>query len=160
MGMTKHRILILLTALYPLTPGSAASATDWVEFGPARGMTVQYPRDIFPVDAGRGDHDGTIFATLDGRARLNLFTIANDRHETPRQFLKRSFPEDRRALTYDRVASNFFAVSESKKGRIYYRRCNFGRDGLIRCVDLQYPANEKRAWDEIVTRVSLSLRQR
>ena len=158
--MTKRKWLILLVTLGPFWPSSGATASEWVVFGPVRGMTVQYPRDVFPVDAGRGDHDGTLFATRDGRARLNLFTITNDRHETPRQFLRRSFPEDRRALTYDRVASNFFAVSESKNGRIYYRRCNFVRDGLIRCVDLQYPASEKRAWDEIVTRISLSLRPR
>ena len=157
--MTKPKFLILLVTPCILMP-VPASAADWVVFEPVRGLIVQYPRDVFPVDAGAGDHDGKVFATEDGRARLNLFTITNDRHETPKQFLRRSFPEDRRVLDYDRVASNFFAVSKSKNGRIYYRRCNFPNDGVIRCVDLQYPAREERAWDDIVTRISLSLRPR
>jgi hypothetical protein len=43
---------------------------------------------------------------------------------------------------------------------IYYSRCNFSRFGTpaIHCVDLVYPAREERAWDAIVTRISLSLR--
>jgi hypothetical protein len=31
---------------------------------------------------------------------------------------------------------------------------------MIHCVDLRYPRGEKRAWDRIVTRISLSLRPR
>jgi hypothetical protein len=31
---------------------------------------------------------------------------------------------------------------------------------MIHCIDLQYPRREKRAWDAIVTRISLSLRPR
>jgi hypothetical protein len=43
---------------------------------------------------------------------------------------------------------------------IYYRRCNFSqrRGPSIHCFDLVYPEGKKRAWDEIVTRISLSLR--
>jgi hypothetical protein len=40
---------------------------------------------------------------------------------------------------------------------IYYSRCNFG-GAAIHCFDLAYPQAEKRAWDAIVTRISLSLR--
>jgi hypothetical protein len=45
-------------------------------------------------------------------------------------------------------------------GSIYYSRCNSseGRAGAVHCFDLVYPQEEERAWDPVVTRISLSLR--
>jgi hypothetical protein len=137
---------------------NAAPSHEWTTFS-RRGLAVEYPRDVF-TDAGPGEHDGRLFTTPDKRARLTVFTLSNERGATPAQFLRRAFPESRRNLTYDRVASNFFAVSEPKNGLVLYRRCNFSRGALIHCIDLQYPRREQRAWDAIVTRISLSLRPR
>jgi hypothetical protein len=43
---------------------------------------------------------------------------------------------------------------------ILYSRCNFsgGARGVIHCFDMKYPQEEKRSWDAVVTRISLSLR--
>jgi hypothetical protein len=61
---------------------------------------------------------------------------------------------------YRRVTPSFFAISAEREGMIYYSRCNFStlRGATIHCFDLVYPQSEKRAWDAIVTRISLSLR--
>jgi hypothetical protein len=148
-------ILILLGS----QASTALTNLNWSTFA-ANGMTVQYPPDVFSIQAGASEHRGTLFVTPDERARLEIFTLANQRGETPAQFLRRTFPDDRRQLDYDRVARNFFAVSQERNGRVYYRRCNFIDSGVIHCIDIQYPMSEKRAWDDIVTRVSLSLRPR
>jgi hypothetical protein len=148
-------ILILLGS----QASSALTNPSWSTFA-ANGMTVQYPPGVFSIQAGASEHQGMLFFTPDKRARLEIFTLANQRGETPAQFLGRIFPDDRRQLHYDRVARNFFAVSQERNGRVLYRRCNFVDSGVIHCIDLQYPLSEKRAWDDIVTRVSLSLRPR
>jgi hypothetical protein len=59
-----------------------------------------------------------------------------------------------------RIARSFFAISSERDGVILYSRCNFsgGARGVIHCFDLKYPQQEKRAWDAVVTRISLSLR--
>jgi hypothetical protein len=45
-----------------------------------------------------------------------------------------------------------------QRRKIYYSRCNFSRSSnTIHCFDLKYPAHEKRAWDDVVTRISRSL---
>jgi hypothetical protein len=48
------------------------------------------------------------------------------------------------------------------KWLIFYSRCNFsdGSEGRIHCIFISYPKREKRMWDDIVTRMSLSLRVR
>ena len=158
--MPNPRAIYLALSLtgFALPPAQAAPH-DWATLS-HDGAVVQVPRDVFPVAAGEGEPRGRLLATPDGRARLHVFTVGNERGESPAQFLARVFPRDRGQLTYQRVARNFFAVSQpAEGGRILYRRCNFVRD-VIHCVDLQYPRSEKRAWDAIVTRISLSLRPR
>jgi hypothetical protein len=146
-----------LTAL--ALPSALAAPHDWTTLR-HDGATVQVPRDVFAAEAGEGDPKGRLLATPEGRAHLHVFTVRNEHGESPAQFLARVFPRDRGRLTYERVARNFFAVSQPAGGkRILYRRCNFvGAE--IHCVDLQYPLAEKRAFDGIVTRISLSLRPR
>jgi hypothetical protein len=152
--------LICSTLVIVLSLASAASAApshEWTTYS-QEGLSVEYPRDVF-ANAEPGQHGRRLFKTSDGRAGLTIFTVRNNREESPAQFLRRSFPENRQNLTYDRVARHFFAISEAKNGLTLYRRCNF-RSGYIHCINLEYPAREERAWDAIVTRISLSLRPR
>ena len=50
-----------------------------------------------------------------------------------------------------------FHVADFTGSRAEHRRCNFDAR-MIHCIDLTYPLEEKRAWDETVTRISRSLR--
>src|SRR5262249_6977633 len=150
---------VAAAVLLPLPVAMAQSDAQWRVFTNTDGTMVQYPADVFPSDRVAESADGSVFTTCDDRAQLQIFTVRNERNESPAQYLTRVFPTDRRLLDYDRVASNFFAVSENREDRILYRRCNFV-DRLIHCIDLNYPRREKLAWDGIVTRISLSLRPR
>jgi hypothetical protein len=77
--------------------------------------------------------------------------------DTPAAFLAKKRPPAR--IQYKRVTSRFFAVSSYRGDKVWYDRCNFsGR--LVHCVLINYPAREERDWDDIVTRISLSLRGR
>jgi hypothetical protein len=143
-----------------LQSAQAGPRAAWTTLGDGQGTAVPYPADIFSVKTTEPDTPGLIFTTADGRARLHVFVRPNDRNETPAQFIKRVIVDDRRTLTYQRVTRDFFVFSAPEGERILYRRCNFARDRLIHCVDLRYPRGEKRAWDAIVTRISLSLRPR
>src|SRR5437762_12721580 len=121
-----------VAGLLPLPRAAAQSVAAWTIFTDANNTSVQYPSGVFPLEAGEGVPPGSVFTTRDGRARLHIFTARNDRGESPGQYLKRVFPHNRRQLDYDRVASNFFAVSENRGDRILYRRCNFS-NRLIHC---------------------------
>ncbi len=50
----------------------------------------------------------------------------------------------------------FFAVSSYKGDYVWYNRCNF-TGGYVHCVLINYPRAWERAWDGMVTRISLSL---
>jgi hypothetical protein len=142
--------------------GHAFAATrneEWRTLAvPDFGTRVQYPAGIFSVPEGKPEKGiGERLSTEDGRATLSVYSHPNESGDTPASYLSHYLRTPRRQLDYQRVTPAFFAISAVKDDTIYYSRCNFSRSA-IHCFDLVYPAREKRAWDAIVTRISLSLR--
>jgi hypothetical protein len=136
---------------------------DWRTYvDPDRGTTVEYPAAVFSVQAGAPERgSGEEFRTQDGRARLIIYTLPNEERRSPRSYLERHLLLAPGVLEYTRVTRRFFAVSGTRDADVFYSRCNFphGRRGDMRCIFLQYPQRETKAWDAIVTRISLSLRE-
>jgi hypothetical protein len=151
--------LVMSAAFLVVGCASSIAQQRWVEYTDARGTRVEYPQDLFSVRKG-AEGGGPVLMSRDGRARLHMFSMDNPKALAPREFMRSNFPASRSTLTYDRVARNFFALSTRREGMIVYLRCNFSsaRGGTLHCVDIRYPASEKRAWDEIVTRISRSVR--
>ena len=91
---------------------------------------------------------------------MSIYARPNEAGENPKTYLKNNLRLERSALDYVRIARSFFAISSERDGVILYSRCNFsgGARGVIHCFDLKYPQEEKRSWDAVVTRISLSLR--
>jgi len=143
-------------------PGYAVSALgnpDWRTLAvPDFGTQVQYPAGIFSHPDGKPEKGvGERLSTDDGRATLSVYSRPNESGDTPASYLNNYLRTPRTVLDYQRVTPSFFAISAVKDDTIYYSRCNFSRSA-IHCFDLVYPEREKRAWDAIVTRISLSLR--
>ena len=136
-----------------------AGALDWQTFRvPKYGTRVEYPARIFVAVREPEKGVGQRFESDDGRAVLSIYARENEDGDTPVSYLRKNLRQ--RGLDYERVTRSFFAISMERDGTIYYSRCNFSRSagGSIHCFDLIYPQNEKRAWDPVVTRISLSLR--
>jgi hypothetical protein len=127
----------------------------------ASGMRVDYPAGIFTVDLGPSDKGpGRVLRSEDGAAGFAFYVQPNMEHDTPASFLRSRLSAQATKISYVRVTERFVAVSGVQGGRIRYSRCNFpdGPSGPIHCMELVYSKSEKRFWDPIVTRVSLSLR--
>ena len=123
------------------------------------GLTFDLPVHIFPLDSAKEGRPGTVFSSSDGRASARVFSMSNDANDPPRKYLARIANPDAATFTYVRTAPTFFVASGTQEGRIFYRRCNFFRaEKRIGCLQLDYPQQEKRAWDAAVTRMSHSLR--
>jgi hypothetical protein len=136
-----------------------AASLDWQSFKvPEYGTRVDYPARLF-VPAGKAEKGvGQRFESDDGRAVLSIYARENEEGDTPASYLKKYLRQQ--ALDYQRITRSFFAISMEREETIFYSRCNFSRSarGSIHCFDLVYPYEEKRAWDPVVTRISLSLR--
>ena len=163
----KTGLLVSTSALLFIT-GSAVAALhpgdmqlNW-SVAESSGMRVDYPAGVFTVDGGPANKGpGRALRSADGTAGLVFYVQENAQRDTPSSFFssRLSAAPDTK-IDYRRVTDRFVAVSGVREGRIYYSRCNFpnGAFGPIHCVELVYNETEKRLWDSIVTRISLSLR--
>jgi hypothetical protein len=125
------------------------------------GTRLDVPGAVFALPDGPANRGvGRQFKTPDGRASLAVYSQSNDARDTPASYLRKNLKSPRTALDYERVTSEFFAISAVMRGSIYYSRCNFSHNTgrAIHCFDLKYPVQEKQSWDDIVTRMSRSLR--
>jgi hypothetical protein len=156
----------LVIILVPLVWSAQAQAqsresVDWRTFEvPDFGTKIQYPAGVFSP-AGKPEKGvGQRFERADGRAALSIYSRPNEAGENPATYLRHNLRVGRSALDYLRITRSFFAISSERDGVILYSRCNFsgGRRGAIHCFDLKYPQEEKRSWDAVVTRISLSVR--
>jgi hypothetical protein len=164
-AMTKYYACLAAMTLLALIPNAQARVeeqgpADWRTFEvPDFGTRIQYPANIF-TPAGQPEMGlGQRFERADGRAVLSIYARAN-KGETPRTYLRKHLRVERSKLDYVRIARSFFAISSERDGVVLYSRCNFsgGASGVIHCFDMKYPQEEKRSWDAVVTRISLSLR--
>jgi hypothetical protein len=154
----KMLVTVPLLIFVAATAIASAQPVRWTRYSiPSTGTSVDMPSSIFTErgEVPDGFAYGQRFTTADGQADLTIQTLPNDRNETPAAFLAgRHPPAD---IQYKRITSRFFAVSSHKHDKVWYDRCNFARR-FIHCVMINYPAREEHDWDDIVTRISLSLR--
>jgi hypothetical protein len=163
--MRHFTIIAAMLATFAVAPAAAQrdslAVKDWQVFiEPQSGTRVDYPADIFSHSSGQSERGiGERFRTADGEAILEVYSLPNAPQFTPDGFLRANLQTPRTELEYQRVTPSFFAISNVRDGVIYYSRCNFSRGrALISCIDLKYPEQQKRAWDDVVTRISRSLR--
>ena len=133
--MTTLRLLaVLVISVVPATV--VAAGIEWQRYAVAStGANVEIPVTIFSKDAELPDGGaGRRFYTDDRRADLTVQSVANPANDSPATFLAKKIRND----------------------RIWYNRCNRSA-GYMNCVLINYPAAEKRQWDQVVTRISHSL---
>jgi hypothetical protein len=150
----RNCITALLICLVPMA--AFADSTEWQKYViPSTGAKVDIPVSIFTEDAGPPEGaTGRRFFTRDHRANLTLQSVPNLENDSPATFLAKQRPPA--AIQYKRITPRFFAVSSVRDGRTWYNRCNRVNQ-YMNCVLINYPAAEDRQWDDVVTRISLSL---
>jgi hypothetical protein len=124
---------------------------------PESGASVDIPLGIFTEQGGKPETGaGGRFLTSDHRANLTVQSVSTE-GLSPARFLATKNPPSH--IVYKRITDRFFVVSSFRNDKIWYNRCNFAGP-TANCVLINYPANEKRQWDGIVTRISNTLASR
>lgn len=151
--------IFLLCALgLTWTQSAGAQSWNWSRYtNDSLGLAIDLPIDLFSVDGGPTKKvSGQSFRTADGRADVGVYSISNDARDSPDRFLRKRFSLPSQTVVYRHVRNGVLAVSGFRDDKIWYARCNFAAL-RVNCVALNYPANEKRSWDPIVTRISNTL---
>jgi hypothetical protein len=153
--MSAHRLFAALVISFIPAVAEAAN-TQWQRYViPSTDANVDIPVSIFIQDAGPPEGGtGRRFLTDDRRADLTVQSVPNPENYSPATFLANKHPPP--DIIYKRVMPDFFVVSSIRNDRIWYNRCNRS-ERYMNCVLINYPAAEKRQWDDLVTQVSHTL---
>ena len=102
--------------------------------------------------------EGSRFLSPDGRSSLVLYALARKDGESVDQHMRWFARLNGEEVTYLKRGRGWIVVSGYKGDRIYYRKARLGCGGAVwHHVALEYPAENKRAYDGIVTAISQSL---
>jgi hypothetical protein len=140
--------------------GPAVAPLGWRTYViPEFGTRIDYPAGILAPAGAPKTGTGETFESQDGRAVLSVYARENTAGESPASYLRNNLRVPPTGLDYQRITRSFFAISMERAGVIHYSRCNFSgtNGGATHCFDLTYPQEDKRVWDPVVTRISLSL---
>ena len=153
-------IAALAVSYAPHLAASTGGPHAWQSYRePSSGVTVNFPRDLFPVDAGPSlVGTGHVYSSPDKHAFMAVFSvpIPADGRNPVEDLVRDGELKNGAVVTYRRVARRFFVASGFDGDSIFYDRCNF-TDSSEKCVHIEYPKKQIRSWDKIVTRISLSL---
>jgi hypothetical protein len=151
---------VLAVALAALTPAAPHAQAKWLTYTNVRfAFAVDYPADLFPGYVESDNSDGATFNAAGEGVGFRAFGFWNNDHQRPRALLKERY--EGKTLSYSVVKRDYFVASGKQDGRdgaaIFYDRCNLAGERVI-CVNLVYPAADKKKWDAIVQRLTRSLR--
>jgi hypothetical protein len=156
----RRAVVLAFGVVVASAAAAAPGASGWGQYRDREaGVAFDFPGHIFAMDSAEQSRQGTVFRSTDGHSRIRVFGFANEARDTPARYLRRIARPEQANFTYVRTTPRFFVASGTRDGMIFYRRCNFaGGNGQIGCLQLDYPQRDKRAFDQVVTRISRSLR--
>ena len=124
------------------------SLVGWASVAEAQRAPAMVPAD-WTQETRQSPSEPLRYTSPDGTAWLTLYATPADK----RGSLRRAGEGEE--VTYRRVTPRFVAVSGYKGDRIFYRKSNLACHGTRwHHVALEYPAEDKRKLDGLVTRVA------
>ena len=154
----KNAILMSLAAGLWLG-GEPAHAEIWQPFqDDARQCRLEYPSSLFQREF-IDDDEFLNFFTREGEASFRVKSVSNKENLTPEEIKSEFIRKTNSVLVYDRENDNFLVLSGFQGDSIFYSKIALSEDREQICIlHISYPSTMKRAFNDIVPRMSRSFR--
>lgn len=156
------RLTNLTATLIVILAASVCPAQQTIQYKVYRNArfdyVISYPSRLLVPQGEATNGDGQKFATKDGSAELIVFGSNNALDQT----LEEAFNEAKsitgdRVVTYQTMKQDWFVVSGSEGGRIFYQK-TYLRNGVFKTMRIEYAEHLKNTYDAVTTKVSLSFK--
>jgi hypothetical protein len=145
-----------------LSLGSAAAHAEiWQPYhDDTRKCRFEYPSSLFQRESV-DDDDFMNFSTPDGEASFRIKSVANAENLTPEEIKAEFVRKTDSVLVYDRENDDFVVLSGFHGNDIFYSKIALSEDRKQLCIlHISYPSAWKRAFNDIIPRMSRSFRAR
>ncbi len=147
--------LIILLSICLIFSLSAFGQNKWATYQNARfGYSIAYPADLFEPQGEAGNGDGQVFAGENAEMRVyGSYLLLN------KTLLKEYnvAVKERENVSYKLYRKNFFVVSGTENGKIYYRK-TMAKSGAFITFSIEYDESESAVYDKITARIVESLK--
>jgi hypothetical protein len=160
MGPNMKRVMILAAIPFvAITSARAEVPHNWQTYANGRfGYSICFPADLLRPQQESANGDGRAFVGPHG-AKLVVWggynaleeSVAQSRGDSAAQFAAKGF-----TITYQVVRSDWYVLSGTGKGGLFYQRTKINRDREV-SFQLLYPANETSIWNPIAAKLSRCL---
>ena len=114
--------------------------------------SISYPADLLIPQGEPVNGDGQIFLSKDRRAELLVYGSYNSLDQTLKDVLaqesERSPDHPNRVVTYKVLRGDWFVVSGSENGRIFYQKTML-RDSTFKTFRIEYDERQKQTFDPV-----------
>lgn len=125
------------------------------------GFALRVPPEHFVAGNPRNPDEGGLWVSRDGRARLIAVAAPNTSGESLDSYRRFVMQETYKSASFDYtpVRDNWFVLSGSMGGQLFYERITFACQGrYIYGWQVMYPADQKRLYDRLVEAIHRSYR--
>jgi hypothetical protein len=166
--MRRSAIFLLAALIIPAgqvfshrTADAAIRQDNYQTYNNARfAYSVSYPSDVFTPQGEADNGDGQRFMSRDGHAALIVYGSHNALGQTLRGAYSEASSRTRehpRHVTYRTLGRNWFVVSGTEGGRIFYQKTILV-NGIFKTVRLEYDEAQRNIYNPITTRIVRSFR--
>jgi hypothetical protein len=121
--------------------------------------SISYPADLLIPQGEAVNGDGQRFLSRDGRTELLVYGAYNSLDQTLREIFEqesvRSTEHPNRVVTYKVLRNDWFVVSGTEDGRIFYQKTML-RNSTFKTFRIEYDKNEKQTFDSITAFIARS----
>lgn len=152
----------VLTALSCLWPMQAQVRHEYLTYHNARfDYSISYPADLLVPQGESVNGDGQRFLSKDGQTVLLVYGAYNSLDQTLRNVFEeesgRSTEHSNRVVTYKVLRNDWFVVSGTENGRIFYQKTML-RNSTFKTFRIEYDKNEKQTFDSITAFIARSFK--
>lgn len=158
-------LILLLCGFYVSTAGQKSTGRKervyYNSYSNARFLySIDYPAGILIPQREADNGDGRQFLSRDGHAKLSVFgryALDTDTMQKEYEDAIRGEGGATRTVTLKKLQGNWFVVSGSENGRIFYRKTIYN-GGAFKTFIIEYDESEKKVYDSITAHISKSFR--
>jgi hypothetical protein len=123
--------------------------------------SISYPADLLIPQGESVNGDGQRFLSKDGRTELLVYGSPNSLDQTLNDVLtqasERSPDHPNRVVTYKVLRADWFVVSGTENGRIFYQKTML-RDSTFKTFRIEYDESKKPTFDSITAFIARSFK--
>ena len=153
--MKKFLFLFLIAFVFAF-PANAFGQIKWKTYANARyGYSISYPANLLVPQPEADNGDGRIFSN--NAAEMRVFGTHALLNET---LLKEynAVVKESENVSYKVYRKNFFVVSGTSDGRIFYQKTMAKANGIFVTFRIEYAEDERAEYDKITARIVADLK--